>query len=74
MHSMIPMLADSPVLAFSLAPHFVWVMLAVLLVAGVAIAGSVLRAEQRRRAAAARSMRGRSARRILHDAQRPIAA
>jgi hypothetical protein len=76
MQSMIPMLSDSPALTFAIAPHFVWVMLAMLLVAGLAIAGSALRAEHRRRVGAgtARPTAGKPAGRILRHVERPIAA
>ena len=76
MHSILPMLSNSPVLTFSIAPYFVWVMLAVLLVAGLAIVSNVLRAEIRRSVGAGkeRPASGRPIGRVLPRVERPVAA
>jgi hypothetical protein len=76
MQSILPMLSTSPVLTFSIAPYFVWVMLVVLLVAGLAIAGKALRDEERRSLSKGKTPRADEtpAGRVLRDAERPIAA
>jgi hypothetical protein len=63
-------------LTFTIAPYLLWVMLAVMLVAGLAIAGTALRAGQRRsletgtpRSTAQKPMGG-----IHRHVQRPIPA
>lgn len=74
MHSMIPMLAESAPMSFAIAPHFVWALLAVLAVSGIAIVAAAFRAEGRRRDEATRQPTFPRHRAIVRHAERPIAA
>jgi hypothetical protein len=76
MQSMIPMLSSFPAMTFSIAPHFAWLILAVLLLAGLSIVASALRAERPQRvgAGSTRTRPGKPAGRILPPVERPAAA
>jgi len=75
MQSMIPMLSEFSPMSFAIAPHFVWVLLAALVVSGVAVVVAALRAENRRRSDSVHErVTPRQPRPIVRHAERPIAA